>query len=134
MGINRIIKSILDDQNIPNNFTTGMGERIRQARIEAGLSLDELARLAYIRPQNVLQMIEDGQHEITSSELIYFANALDKSILYFFPERYIQGIEPSALSMLETELLLLFGKLSEEDQRKILAQIRALVDLEGKGK
>ena len=92
------------------------------------MSQDELAERAYINRKSVIDAIEKGEHEVSSSELVYLASALDKPILYFFPDMPLPGTEPNYLSIPETELLVLFSKLTEDDQQKIIAQIRALVE------
>lgn len=73
-----------------------------------------------------------GKVEVSSSELIYLSNALKKPILYFFPKqllrelRYKDDLESDPLL---SELLLLGGRLDDDDLKPIMAQIRAIIEM-----
>ena len=68
----------------PNDFTIGMGELIRQAREDKGLSQADLAK-ALNRRQGTISDIENGKSEIGILTLVQFAVELKKPISYFFP-------------------------------------------------
>jgi transcriptional regulator with XRE-family HTH domain len=68
----------------PNEFTEGMGELIRIAREEKGMSQVELAKEINRRPATI-SLIENGKSEISVITLMLFAIALNKPISYFFP-------------------------------------------------
>ncbi len=78
---------IFSVRDIPNRFTIGMGELIRQAREESGFSQRELASKIY-RRQAALSDIENGKMEPNTSTLVFLSYNLNKPILYFFPEPY----------------------------------------------
>jgi transcriptional regulator with XRE-family HTH domain len=114
--------------NIPNKFTIHLGELIRKARLDADMTQAELAERAYFS-QTAISQIEQGKRDVSVAEIIYFSAALDKSILYFFqPYADLSGNDID-LSPLETELVNQARKLSTEDLRKLVAQTKAIVDL-----
>jgi len=55
---------------------------------------------------------------------------LRKPIAYFFPGPYGEYLRQEELSLLEQELLLQIRKLDEDNLKRIIAQVRALVDID----
>jgi transcriptional regulator with XRE-family HTH domain len=128
--LERLLERLQSDKEyIPNKLTLGMGELIRQAREEAGLSQAELARRIY-RRQASLSNMENGLMEASASSLIYLSGALDKPITYFFPKAIMRDLEPDPRSPELSELLLQASRLSGGDLKGVTAQIRALADLQ----
>jgi transcriptional regulator with XRE-family HTH domain len=118
--------------DVPNKFTEGMGELIRQARQEAKMSQAELAEKAYFRQASISQ-IETGKREVSSTDLLYLSYALNKPITYFFPKwLMVEKSDEEGLNPLEKELLLHVRQLDDDDLRRLIAQARALVDLANK--
>lgn len=117
-----------ESRNTPNKFTTALGEKIREARIEAHLSQGELAENTYLK-QSTLSKIESGTREISAEDLLYFSYALDKPINYFFPKEFTQELGTSELLDLEEELLINARKLNRDDLRKLIAQIKAIANM-----
>lgn len=117
-----------DKPNLPNKFTIALGELIRKARIEANLSQKDLAWNAYIN-QAAISLIEAGKRSVSAEELIYLSNALNKPIPYFFSMGMLHPIDENSLSILEQELISNARQLSENDLKKIIAQIRAINNL-----
>ena len=114
---------------LPNKFSIAMGELIRQARIEAKMSQAELAEKAYFR-QAAISQIETGKRDVTASEIVYLSYALNKPITYFYPMHIFNiDINRDEISTIEEELLIHVRKLSSDDLRKLLAQVKALADL-----
>lgn len=115
--------------DVPNSFTIGMGEQIRKARIEAKMSQSELAQKAHFR-QAAISQIETGKREVSSTDLIMLSYALNKPIIYFFPQILIRekGDEKS-LPPLEQELLIQVRRLDDNDLRRLIVQARALAEL-----
>jgi len=129
-----MFRDLLDEMlgyksSTPNKFTFAMGQFIRQARKEAGLSQAELAKAIYIRQASISE-IENGKREVSSSELVYLSFALNKPIIYFFPERYVREIEQEKLSPLFHELIIQAQRLSNNDLKRIITQTKALADME----
>ena len=54
------------------------------------------------------------------------AHVLNKPISYFFPEHLFGNIELSEITPTEKELLVQVRRLSKGDQKKIIAQLKAL--------
>jgi transcriptional regulator with XRE-family HTH domain len=113
---------------IPNKFTVAMGKLVREARQEAKLTQGELAEKAYMR-QATVSDIENGKREATTSEVVYLSGALEKPIGFFYPIFSKYNDDSGKLTDLEQELLLQARKLSDEDLRKIVAQVKALAEL-----
>lgn len=131
MVLDFIIKFLPPDKgSIPNKFTVGMGELIRQARMNAGLSQKELADKAYFSQAN-LSKVENGKVEVGSSELIYLSSVLRKPITYFFPKQLIRHLSPDGEypDELMDELFLVAKRLDDDDLKKIIAQVRAIANL-----
>jgi transcriptional regulator with XRE-family HTH domain len=119
--------------DVPNKFTIGMGELIRQARLEAKMSQAELAEKAYFR-QAAISQVETGKREVSSTDLLYLSFALNKPIIYFFPKwLMLEKTDEKDLDPLEKELLLHIRQLEDDDLRRLIAQARALVDLSNSG-
>ncbi|MCB9112308.1 MAG: helix-turn-helix transcriptional regulator [Anaerolineales bacterium] len=68
----------------PNEFTIGMGDLIRKAREEKGLSQAQLAKIMNKR-QGTISDVENGKYEIGILTLVHFAVELQKPISSFFP-------------------------------------------------
>ena len=116
----------------PNKHTKAMGELIRKAREEAGLSQEELAKKIYRRRAAVSDM-ENGKVEFSAWVLPHLSSALNKPIGYFFPKGIIENIQEDSLSPLEQELLSNFRRMWDERvQRFALVQIKSIADLDVK--
>ena len=112
---------------IPNSFTIELGKRIRSARLEKKMSQAELAELTYFK-QASISRIESGTKAISAEDILYLSAALDKPIIFFFPERFAEELGKTELSALEHELIILVRQLDPSDLRKLIAQARALVE------
>ena len=113
---------------LPNSFTIELGELIRKARNEANLSQGELAEKAYFN-QAAISLIEQGKRSVSAEEIIYLSIALNKPILYFFSNILNQRNEEVELTVLEEELLIQARKLDPDNLKRIIAQIRAIINL-----
>ena len=81
-----------------------MGERIRRAREEAGMTQTELAELAKFS-QAAISKIEQGKRDVPAAEILYLCISLDKPILYFYQGDLIPEDQEIYLSPLESDLL-----------------------------
>ncbi len=114
----------------PNKFTAAMGELIRKAREEAGLSQEELARYIYRRRATVTDL-ENGKHEPDASTLALLAAALEKPIQYFYPRHMWTEIKPDTLSPKEKELLIHFRKAWDENiQQVIIGVVKVIAEFD----
>ena len=105
----------------PNKYTIAMGELIRTAREEAGLSQEELADKIYRKRLAVSEM-ENGKVEISAWVLPYLSAALNKPISYFFPKSIKIDIPEESISPLEYELLIYFRQIWDKHLQKVMIQ------------
>jgi transcriptional regulator with XRE-family HTH domain len=114
---------------LPNRFTRALGERIHAARTASHMTQSDLAERAYFK-QSSISKIESGDKAVTAEEILYLCYALDKPILYFFPEEVTLEVNKDQLSILEKELLIQARRLDQKDLRKLVAQAKALADFD----
>lgn len=120
--------SIFEQEPVPNKFTIGMGEKIRNAREEAGLSQAELANKLF-RRRATLSDIENGKSEVGSITLARLSAILEKPLEYFFPKFAVRELHPDDISPLSKELLIHFDMLYDENLRRaVVKQIKALTE------
>ena len=127
-----LIDNLLGRGNeLPNKFSLAVGKLIQTARKEAGISQGELAESSYLRQASISD-IENGKREISQSELILIAFHLNKPLEYFFPIEFLHDDfnNETKLTILEHELLLQARRLLINDLKKLIAQARALADLD----
>jgi len=84
---------------------------------------EELAERAYLSVKK-LRRIEEGEDLAFATEVLYLAGALEKSVLYFFPDHYVSSQEAQHLRPEEIEFLRLFNSLDGPVRRSILAKLR----------
>lgn len=120
--------SIFDQEPVPNKFTLRMGEKIRSAREEAGLSQAELAKNIFRRRATVSDL-ENGKSEVGTITLSRISSVLEKPISYFFPEFAIRDINIGDISPLTKELLIHFDMLYDENLKlAVVQQVKALAE------
>ena len=93
-----------ESETRPNKFTMYMGERIRQAREEAGFSQEKLAQLVYLR-RATLSDIENGKNEPDASTFVHIAYSTNKPLAFFLPDFMYNEIKQEDLSSAENELI-----------------------------
>jgi transcriptional regulator with XRE-family HTH domain len=99
-------------------------EKLREAREAAGLSQRQLAELVH-SAQGTISDLERGKIRINAGELVRYAQALGKSILYFYP-----GTQVSDLSEREQVLVSLFQRLEDRWQENLIELAAAQVRLQ----
>lgn len=62
---------------------THVGSRLREARVEAGLTQTQLAKSAKVSFQQ-LQKYENGVNRVSASRLYMLSSKLNKPVQYFF--------------------------------------------------
>jgi transcriptional regulator with XRE-family HTH domain len=112
---------------LPNKFTIALGELIRKARIDAKISQAELAERAHLK-QSSISKIETGVRPVSTEELLYLSDGLDKPISYFFPKEFTEELGSDEANELEEELLIQARRLRLEDLRKLIAQTKAIAE------
>ena len=93
-----------ESETRPNKFTVFMGDRIRQAREEAGFTQEKLAQLVYLR-RATLSDIENGKSEASASVFVHIAYSTNKPLAFFLPEFMYNEIKQEDLSPEENELI-----------------------------
>ena len=89
-----------------------LGEKLRQARIEAGLSQKQLCGEEITR--NMLSLIENGSAKPSMKTLQYLAGRLGKSISYFLEETAV--VSPNQSTMVTARELFDAGIFSETEK------------------
>jgi transcriptional regulator with XRE-family HTH domain len=114
----------------PNRFTLYMGDRVRAAREEMGMSEEELARRVNLRPLALLD-IEDGKSEAYSNSFVQIACALRKPLAYFLPQFVYEEIQQEQLDPLDQELLLQFLQIRGDGLKRFaVTLVKAVADLD----
>lgn len=101
-----------------------LAEQIKKRRIEMGYTQDELAKKVGYKSRSTINKIEKGINDITQSQIILFAKALECSPAYLmgWEECETEEIPPSASSFL---------KRLKEARKKRGLTIRQMADLLG---
>lgn len=125
-------KDLGERTELPNGFSIEIGDRIRAARNQKGLTQGELAIRIYKRRPS-LSEIENGRMLPNAFTLLLTANRLEKPLDYFIPEMYrkAQPLEEGELSNLEKELVAEFRRIWDRRTKElILRRIKAVADAE----
>lgn len=101
-------------------------ERIRQVRIDANETQDDLAdRLKKSRVS--ISDMERGRVSVSAADLAIISNHYGKPISYFYPP--IVSIDKSKLSPIEEELIFMFSQLPLTQQRISLQYTKQQVQI-----
>lgn len=98
-----------------------IGERIRSARLNIGMSQEELASVLNLKHPAISQ-IENGKRAVDSLELIRIAKALKKPISFFLDESYDESNQEESLRILYRA-----DKISEQD-KAIIEDFQSICD------
>ncbi len=123
--------NLLPEQNEPkpNKFTIYMGEAIKKAREEAGISQEKLAKEIYLR-RATLSDIENGKVEVNSGTLALLGYYLKKPLSYFYPEYLRNELPAENLEPLTYEMILHFEQIYGEELKKLAIQtIKAIEEI-----
>jgi transcriptional regulator with XRE-family HTH domain len=126
MVLDTVRNLVSDKEPTPNKFTISMGELIRKAREESGLSQADLAQNIF-RRRATLSDMENGKTEVSSGTLVLLAAALEKPVTYFYPSFVNKELKPEDFTLLEQELLTSFQNIWSDHLRKVaIDQVRTL--------
>ena len=92
-----------------------IGERIRQRRLELGMSHDELARAAGYKWRSSINKIEKGGQRIPQLQIEKIAKALKVTPSYLAGWEEDDGL--AKLTILQEETMEMFFELSEDNQK-----------------
>lgn len=112
-------------------------ERIRQLRISAGMSQDELARTMGYKDRSMITKIESGKVDISQKKIMTFAQALNTTPSYLMGwteedpelEKYIRIL---AEDKAEQKLITLYRSLSLRGKNLMMERANELQLLYGK--
>ena len=132
MAFEKIIDQLAYRDPRPNKFTVYLGNQIQKARLEAGLSQEELSKYIYKRRATVSD-IENGKGEVDASTLALLAHILQKPLGYFYPSFLYREIKQEDLSPLENELLLKFRQIYDDILRElVIKQVKVMAEFDPK--
>jgi transcriptional regulator with XRE-family HTH domain len=106
----------------PNDFTIGVGNLIRQAREDNGMSQSELAK-ALNRRQGTISDIENGKSEIGILTLVQFAVELQKPISYFFPDSLLKEFITDVKSPFQHKMLEIAQRIEMYGENEFILKI-----------
>ncbi|MBA4375691.1 MAG: hypothetical protein C0401_05905 [Anaerolinea sp.] len=117
-----------ENKNHPNKITIYIGEAVRKAREEKGLSQSELGKTIYLR-RATLSDIENGKSEPDASTLMLLAHTLQKPVAYFLPDYLYIKQKEEDLTPLESELIIQFRQIWDDHLRRLaINQVKVLAD------
>lgn len=132
MAFEKILDMLAYKEPRPNKFTIYPGNQIQKARMEAGLSQEELSNYLQKRRATVSD-IENGKGEVDASTLAILAHVLEKAIGYFYPPYLYQEIKQEDLTPLENELLIHFREIVDVTlQKAVVGQVKVIADFDPK--
>ena len=132
MGFEKVMELLAYKEPRPNKFTIYLGSQIQKARLESGLSQEELSNYIYKRRATVSD-IENGKGEVDVSTLAILAYIFNKPIGYFYPTYLYKEIKQEDLSPLENELLLYFRQIVDDTlQQAVIKQVKIFSDFDPK--
>lgn len=103
-----------------------MYDRIRDLRIEKGLSQDDLARLLGYKDRSMITKIEGGKVDISQKKIVAFAQALDTTPRYLMDGE----TEDDDLDRISAEQKILFRLAKNAKPEAIRAAVAVLKSME----
>ena len=105
-----------------------IGEKIKQRRLEIGMSQRELARKMGYSDNSTLNRIEKGTVDVSQAKVVQFAKALNVSIAYLMDwEEDEKSTDEQMLTDAEKKLLSLFRQVPEEMQDVVLEMVQVFL-------
>lgn len=116
-------------------------DRIRQLRIRAGMSQEDLARAMGYKDRSMITKIESGKVDISQKKILAFARVLHTSPGYLMgweDEPQLSGSNDLQLfnDVQDPQIRIVSGmmeNMSEEQKQQIVAIVRAVVSTQQKG-
>ena len=114
------------------DFDRGIGERVRTARLTAGLTQKDLADQLGIRFQQV-QKYEKGQNRISASTLFKVAEVLKTDLLYFLTggppgSPWFGPIGFSGATTVDFEILRSLVKIKDPKAKRVIANLAKILE------
>jgi len=128
----------MSEERIANSVDKRIGQRVKQRRLEMGMSQERLAELLGVTFQQI-QKYEKGVNRVAASRLFELASALGVGLAYFFEGltagagqgRVAEDGEEFVYDMLASpegqQLLQIFGQIrSAKVRRRVVELVRTL--------
>ena len=111
-----------------------VGQRLREARLLAGLSQSELGSRLGVTFQAV-QKYESGENRLSASRLLAVAGLLGRPVSFFFDELSASGpgVDPTGLTVKEIKLLRYYRNIGRADMRDWLLKMARSLGEPGAG-
>ena len=103
-----------------------IGERIKQMRLDLGLSQDDLAKLIGYKSRSSINKIEIGERDITQSTILAFAKALQTTpskLMGWDIEDIQQPLDSERQNVID-----LYDKLRPNDKIRIVAKMETIIE------
>lgn len=110
---------------LANSVDRHVGNKIRQRRLERGVTQQELARALGISYQQV-QKYENGNNRVSAGRMFILAQALGIGVNEFF-EDFGSPVPPGRLSLTSDETIQLAKELGAIEDVRLRTTLRALV-------
>ncbi len=128
MEINKILDLFPQGRKTrPNKFTLYIGKQIKEAREEAGLSQEKLAKKLYLR-RPTLSDIENGKVEVDASTLGLLSYYLRKPFTYFFPKPIYEELVQKDMDEFSLEIQMHFEQIYGDDLKKLAIKIVKVIE------
>ena len=111
--------------SLANGVDRHVGDKIRQRRLERGVTQQELARALGISYQQV-QKYENGNNRVSAGRLFILAQALGIGVNEFFDD-FGSPVPPGRLSLTTDDTIQLAKELSAIPDVRLRTTLRALV-------
>ena len=107
-------------------MTYNIGQKIRQRRIELGLSQTELAKRAGYADKTGISKIESGDRDLNSEKIALFARVLDMDPAELLPDPFQRPLRdaPLVLTDEEEDLIRKLRSLPEEGRQDVMEIVR----------
>lgn len=103
------------------------GERIRNRRIELGLTQDELARKLGYKSRSTINKIELGKNDVPQHKILEFAAALDILVEDLMDWEFADPQGELYEDAIEKELITNFRKLTAMNKGQVIGMVRGLL-------
>lgn len=103
------------------------GERIRNRRIELGLTQDEFARKLGYKSRSTINKIELGKNDVPQHKILEFAAALDMLVEDLMDWEFADPQGELYEDAIEKELITNFRKLTAMNKGQVIGMVRGLL-------
>ena len=122
MALDKFLDFFSDREQRPNKFTRYMGDAVRRAREEAGISQKNLAEKIF-RRQATLSDIENGKVEVETSTLSLLSYYLKKPLGYFYPKPLYEDLVKKDMDELSLQMQMQFEQIYGDDLKNLAIDI-----------